>query len=210
MARVGSPIFEGDGTGHLELDGNTCFHLVECFFSDGSQPNIYLTDRFHDTTITTPTAGAQTYSAAGGMLSFSSVVETTQIKVNTITVSLSGVDNRSTGIIADVLNYPIVNQRVAIYRSFDTATAPANMNNTYLIFDGNVKNFSIQEEPTGSTISLQVATHWANFEQKNGRITNSTAQANTTKYNSTDTFASDRGFEYASAMIADITWGPSN
>tara|TARA_R100000329_G_scaffold151045_1_gene145665 strand:- start:1589 stop:1828 length:240 start_codon:yes stop_codon:yes gene_type:complete len=79
-----------------------------------------------------------------------------------------------------------------------------------MIFDGNVKNWAVDENDTEATISVEVSTHWANFEQKNGRITNTTTQTNTTKYGSTDKFSSDRGLEYSSALIADIQWGPTN
>jgi hypothetical protein len=68
----------------------------------------------------------------------------------------------------------------------------------------------VDENASEATISIEVSTHWANFEQKNGRITNTTTQTNTTKYGSTDKFSSDRGLEYSSALIADIQWGPTN
>mgnify|MGYP003141692447 CR=1 FL=1 len=210
MARFNnSNLYSGTtpGTGQLELDTQDCFHLIELYFDTPA----YLTDRFYDTTITTPTRGTSTtYQAVGGLLGFSSVLETTQIKVNTIQVSLSAGDNTSSGLVAAVLTTPIVNKRVAIYRSFDTDTDPSNMNKTFLLFDGNIKGYNISEASNTATVSVSVATHWANFEQKNGRITNSTTQSNTTRYNSTQKFSADRGFEFSSAMIGDITWGPKS
>ena len=210
MARFNNnDLYTGSGGGQLEQDSMTCFHLVEI----NLDTPIYLTDRFYDTTITTPTRGSSTtYKAVGGLLGFSSVLETTQIKVNSINIELSGSDNTSSGLIAEVLSTPIVNKRVVIYRSFDADTSIGNMNKTFLMFDGNIKNFNVTEGNKSSSVSISVSTHWANFQQKNGRITNTTTQANTTRYGTgtQPKFSSDRGFEYSSAMIADITWGPKS
>jgi|TARA_X000000950_G_scaffold113140_1_gene142378 hypothetical protein len=207
-------IYEGDGTGKLELDAVKCFHLVELHFDDSNLHNLYLTDNFQDISFdsaTAPDSGANTYSAVGGFLSFGPVSETTELRVNTINITLSGVDNTNTntGIITDVLSFPITNKRVVIYRSFGVDST-TDQTKTFMIFDGTVKNFNVVEGADEAQISVAVSSHWANFEQKNGRITNTTTQANTTKYNSTSTFTGDKGFEYSSALIADIQWGPGN
>ena len=206
-------IYEGDGTGELEKDSNTCFHLVELHTSGvtGIGSNFYLTDSFNDVSWTSATTSStNTYSAAGGFLTFTPVSETTQLKVNTINVSLSGVDNSTNGIIADVLNYDIVNTRAVIYRSFGVSSA-SDTTKTFMIFDGNIKSFQINEAIDQAVVTIAVATHWADFDKKMGRITNSTTQSKTYKYGSTsETFADDNGFVYASAMIGDIQWGPTN
>ena len=197
-------------TSELQQDSQSVFHLMELHFDDSEWDDIFLTDNFHDIELDTPTqASAKTFNAAGGFLQFAAITETTKLAVNGITVSLSGVDNRSTGVISKLMKAPIINKRVVIYRSFGVANT-TDLTKTYMIFDGNVKNWSIQEEMGQSTIAVEVSTHWANFDQKNGRITNTTTQSNTTRYGSTDKFSSDRGLEYASAMIGDIKWGPSN
>ena len=206
-------IFEGDGTGKLELDAVKCFHLCELHFNDSNLHNIYLTDNFQDVSFdsdTAPDSGTNVYSAVGGMLGFSAVQETTELRVNTINLQLSGVDNTNTntGFIADVMAHPIINKRVVIYRSFGVDSA-TDKTKTFMIFDGNVKNFNASENSAEASITVAVSTHWANFEQQNGRVTNTTTQANTQRYNSTSTFAGDKGFEYASALIADISWGPA-
>tara|TARA_R100000734_G_C3317940_1_gene111554 strand:- start:2748 stop:3410 length:663 start_codon:yes stop_codon:yes gene_type:complete len=207
-------IYEGDGTGKLELDAVKCFHLCELHLDDSNLDDLYLTDNFYDiswNSTTAPSTGGATklYKASGNLLSFSPVSETTELRINTIQISLSGVDNSSEGIITDVLNYPIVNKRVVIHRSFGVDST-TDYTQTFLLFDGNIKNFSITEGPENSTITLSVATHWANFEQKNGRVTNTTTQKNTTRYGTgtQPKFTGDKGFEYASSMIADIKWGP--
>ena len=198
-------------TTQLQQDTQDCFHLIELHFDDSIYNDIFLTDNFHDIDLNTPTQSAsRTFTAVGGLLGFAPITETTKLAVNSITVSLSGVDNSTTGIISNLMTAPIMNKRVIIYRSFGVPTVDP-FSKTYMIFDGNVKSWSIDESEDGSTISINVATHWANFEQKNGRITNSTTQRKTVKYSdSNQTFDADRGFEFASVAIADIQWGPSN
>jgi len=197
-------------TTELQQDSQTVFHLMELHFDDAVWDDVFLTDNFHDIELDTPTqASAKTFSAVGSLLGFAAITETTKLAINNINISLSGVDNRSTGIIAKLMQSPIINKRVVIYRSFGVANS-TDLTKTYMIFDGNVKSWSIDESSGTATISIDVSTHWANFEQKNGRITNTTTQSNTTRYGSTTKFSSDRGFEYASAMIGDIQWGPTN
>lgn len=197
-------------TTQLQQDSQTVFHLMELHFDDATWDDVFLTDNFHDVELDTPTqSAARTFSAVGSLLSFAAITETTKLAVNTITISLSGVDNRGTGIIAKLMQSPIMNKRVVLYRSFGV-TGTTDLTKTYQIFDGNVKSWNIDESSGTATISINVSTHWANFEQKNGRITNTSTQSNTTRYGSTTKFSSDRGFEFASAMIGDIQWGPTN
>jgi hypothetical protein len=197
-------------TSELQQDSNNCFHLIELHFDDATWDDVFLTDNFHDIDLDTPTQSTvKTFTAVGGLLGFAPIQETTKLAVNSITVSLSGVDNSTDGIISKLMTAPIMNKRVIIYRSFGVANN-TDTTKTYLIFDGNVKSWSIDESEDSSQISVNVATHWANFEQKNGRMTNSSTQRNTVRYNSTQAFTNDDGLVYASAAIGDIQWGPTN
>lgn len=199
-------------TTELQQDSNNCFHLLELHFDDSTYDDVFITDNFHDIDLDTPTQSAvKTFTAVGGLLGFAPIQETTKLAVNSITVTLSGVDNTTDGLISKLMTAPIMNKRVVIYRSFGVPTTVGQeFSKTYLIFDGNVKSWSIEESDSDSQISVNVATHWANFEQKNGRITNSSTQRNTVKYGSTSKFTNDDGLVYASAAIGDIQWGPTN
>lgn len=197
-------------TSELQKDSQQAFHLVELHFDDSIWDDVFLTDNFYDVELNTPTQSAvKTFSAVGGLLGFQSITETTQLAVNNISISLSGIDSTANGIIVNLLRSPIINKRVVVYRSFGV-TSNTDTAKTYMIFDGNVKGFSIEEKDDDSSITVDVATHWANFEQKNGRITNSTTQKETVKYGTSNKFSSDRGFEYSSVMVSDIQWGPDN
>lgn len=197
-------------TTNLQLDSQEVFHLIELHFEDSTWSDIFVTDNTHSIDLQTPTQTAvKSYTALGDLLGFTTVEETTALAINSIQLSLSGIDNTSTGIIAKLFQAPIINKRVVIYRSFGVAN-DTDTTKTYMIFDGNVKSWDISEGKESSIITLSISSHWANFEQRNGRLTNSTTQSNTKRYGSTATFDSDRGLEYASAAIADIQWGPSN
>lgn len=204
MARfTNTDLYSGTGTGSLEQDAVRVCHLIEAHLDTP----LYLTDNFNNIeydSVTAPDSGTNTYSAAGTLLTFGATTETTQIRVNSISVNLSGVD---TAILDDLINYNIVNKRIVIYRSFfDGDTFDSNR--TFQIFDGLIRNWALNEEDDSSTVSVSVATHWANFEQKQNRFTNTSSQRATKRYNSSVRFESDRGFEYSSAMIGDIHWGP--
>tara|TARA_Y100000004_G_scaffold140463_1_gene159601 strand:- start:793 stop:1446 length:654 start_codon:yes stop_codon:yes gene_type:complete len=213
MARFdNNDLFNTSNTGELQKTATQTVHLIELHFDPTNSiadiENIYLTDCFFDLTYdsdTAPDTGTNTYSSVGNILSISPVQESTQLRVNTLTATLSGVDN---AIMQDVLHYDIVNTRVVIYRAFLNNNT-FNTSKVYMMFDGIMKSWSVKEAVDTATISANISTHWANFEQKAGRKTNSTSQQNTRQYNTTATFfTKDRGFEFASAMINDIAWGP--
>mgnify|MGYP003133932681 FL=1 len=213
-SRFQSPLYVGDGSGEVEKNQIKTFHLMELHFNDSSQSllnsNLYFTDNFYSIdydSATAPDSGSNTYQAVGKFLTFGSVVESTAIKVNAITVGLSGVDVAD---ISDVVHSNVVNKRVVIYRTFLDSNNAFQTNRTFLLFDGNIKNFNCVEGPEKSTITFSVATHWANFEGVNGRITNTSTQFYTKRYNSTETFKHDKGFEYSSIFVKDVHWGPNN
>ena len=166
-----------------------------------------MTDNHNDITYDSAThveTSAPTYTAAGKLLGFGAVSETTQIKINSISVSLSGVN---TGDISDIVHSNIVNKRVVIYRTYLDDNNAFQTNRTYQLFDGNIKNFSAREQAEESIITLNVASHWANFEATNGRKTNKASQSVTKQYGSTNTFFNDNGLDFSSTQIRDIKWG---
>ncbi len=62
-----------------------------------------------------------------------------------------------------------------------------------------IENFNVEEDDNSSTVSISVASHWADFEKQKGRKTNTGSQ----KLH----FPNDVGFDYASQAIQDIKWG---
>ena len=210
-SRFQTPLYVGDGSGQVEKDSARVLHLMELHIKDASQTlldsNLFLTDNHYDITYdsaTNPESSAPTFTAAGKLLGFGAVSETTQIKINTLAVTLSGV---TTGDISDIVHSNIINKRVVIYRSFLDDNHAFQTNRTFMMFDGNIKNFSAMENGEESTITINVASHWANFQATNGRKTNKASQSVTKQYNSTNTFFDDTGFDFSSTQVRDIRWG---
>ena len=94
----------------------------------------------------------------------------------------------------------VVNDSVVIYRGFlnDSNSIIAD---PFLLYDGQIDTFEISETTKESTVILNVTSHWANFDKKNGRKTNSTSQQRF--------FSTDVGMQFSSQTVQDIKWGRS-
>ena len=91
-----------------------------------------------------------------------------------------------------------MDKRAWVYRGFLDENQ-ALINYPFLLFDGRIENFNVEEDDNSSTVSISVASHWADFEKQKGRKTNTGSQ----KLH----FPNDVGFDYASQAIQDIKWG---
>jgi len=139
-----------------------------------------------------------TYTKQGFLLNISNVSESTDITQGTLRISLSGVDQTY---IAVVLNNIVTNKQVKVYLAL-LDTDNSLISDPYLLFDGKIKSFAIEEKDSESVVTLQVASRWADFDRINGRRTTESSQQ--------IHFANDRGFEYASVEMRNIQWGKSN
>lgn len=211
MARLASAFYNSDGTsGLLNKDAIQCYHLVDILWDDGTLTDLFLTDHIHTINYQSITQGsAQDYDPLGSLMALTSVGESTGIKVGGLTLTLAAIDPELTSKVLS--STQVINKRVVIYRGFfETTYVAPNSNNTYMLYDGIIKDFSLEEGGETAKFSIAISSHWADFEKKAGRFTNKASQNTTTQYNSTNTFENDKGFDYASAMIGDIQWGPSN
>jgi hypothetical protein len=172
-------------------------HLVKVVLSNTS--TIYLTDSFHDLT-----HDSQTYQASGSLLSMTAIKESAILQVGRVNITLSGVDST---IIAAASTESFINNDVVVHRAIINPNTGAYIDTPRQIFDGTISNYSISESQTSSSVTIVVSSNWANFQQINGRVTNSDSQNNTYRYGTSTTFSNDLGFQYASAAITDIKWG---
>lgn len=180
----------------LESNQFECAHLVDLYLDAGTE---YLTDGFYDVVF-----DSNTYTAANGLLGFDDITEQTEVIVGSVRITLAGAVPE---IVRRCLDEPIINKRVVIRRAFFESSDHSLIADPHIIFDGNINSFAINEDPASSTITATAASHFANFRQINSRITNPTSQQKTLHYINNTEFNSDRGMEYASAMIQDIQWG---
>jgi hypothetical protein len=153
---------------------------------------IYLTDYYHDVSYS-----GNTYDSSDHLISMGSPRESRDLRVNTLNVTLSGVEQTY---ISAFLQNDFINRQVLIYRAAmsDGGIIGAPMT----LFDGRLTRFEVRESNTRSELVLEVASHWADFEKEAGRLTNNNSQQfffpNTPL---------DVGFEYAANTVRDLKWG---
>jgi len=179
-----------------ELTANKCtpIHLVEFDYSlSGATTTNYLTDAHREVVY-----DGNTYLAAGGLLGFTDIETSADLAINTLTLSISGVDQTYVSIF---LTYYWLWHPVRIYKWFldsDDAVIGAPIQ----IFRGYMDGPTITDSGPGgtSTISIPCASFWADFDRRAGRHTNLSEQ----QYY----FPDDTGFEYLSQLVdANIIWG---
>ena len=136
-----------------------------------------------------------TYSASDFILGISNHTEETDITKSTVSINLSGADQT---FISTVLNENVINDSVNIYRGL-LADDNSLIADPFLLYQGNIESFEIQEREKDSVVGLSIVSHWADFDKKNGRKTNNTSQQRF--------FNTDVGMDFASETVQDIKWG---
>ena len=175
---------------HLATNEIKPVHLITIGF--GTPQNI--TDCVHD--LTSSVSGSSvTYSSSKFLVSYPEVSEETDISKSSIAITLSGANQTYISI---ALAENIVNDSVTIYRAFLDSNN-AIIADPFLLYQGTIETYTIQETNTDSALSLNVVSHWADFEKKSGRKTNSTSQQRF--------FSGDLGMAFSSENVLDIKWG---
>ena len=170
-------------------------HLFKAVFTNsesGVDETYYLTDWHRDVV-----AFSQTWQGLGQLLGFSGLGEDTDLQINRVSVSLSGIDP---GLLSAVLQYRFIDRQLEIYRVFFDA-AGVLIDNPVKIFDGRMDEPVIAEDPSAQTVtvSLSAANLFVNFTSRAGRHTNNEEQQ--------AFFLGDRGFEFVGKLDKDLTWG---
>ena len=127
----------------------------------------YYTDHYKDLTY-----DGNTYTASSLFLGSSEVQETADVAVNNLTLKFSGAD---TTIISLLLNNNYMNIQAKVYRGF-LNDSQALIADPFLLFDGRISNFALEENATTSTVNIVIASHWADFEKVSGRRTAENSQ----------------------------------
>lgn len=161
-------------------------HLVSIAFDTP----IYLTDHGRQVSY-----GGNDYSPSGHFLAMSDPSEQRKLNVAKVNLTLSGVSQEYISIL---LAQNWVNRSAVISKAFLDASG-AVIGDPISIFDGLLSNFQIRESDNGCRITLEIASHWADFQRKVGRYTNHNSQQ--------FYFSSDMGMEFSAAATTDIPWG---
>ena len=123
-----------------------------------------------------------------------STSETGQLQVDEVNIAFSNITDQVRSL---VQNGEFTDKEVKIHLAyFDTNEAIVGAIN---YFTGQVRNVSIKENIDDSTLTLVVASHWANWNLTKGRHFSDESQ---------QTFSSgDKGMEFATQVKEDVRWG---
>lgn len=165
----------------------TPVHLLEVDFN----PYIYLTDGPVNLTW-----NGQTYTASQ-YLGFSSIQETSDLLVNSVTISLSGVDQL---VVAALLQETYLNRKIKI-RTAMLDSAYGVIADPVLIFDGRMNRPAVAVDPDNGTVvcTVEGVSHWTDFERRRGRHSNDVEQQ--------ALFPGDLGFAQVPTIKDQIFWG---
>ena len=170
----------------LQSDAIRLCHLVQLDFAT----TVRLTDNYHEVT-----SDEGLFTPAGHLLDIGQPQETQELRVGSISITLSGVEQ---SYISFFLGQDYVNRRARIWKAV-LSESGAIVGEPILTFDGQITGYSIQDKEDSSTIEMNCASHWADFERKAGRLTNTNSQ----QY----FFPLDTGFRFAANSMKDIKWG---
>lgn len=136
-----------------------------------------------------------TYVSSGVLLDTNSIAESQNVNVSRLTLTLSAVNQTN---VALVLSNNIMHNEVKIFRAL-LNTSNAIINNPFLLYNGFINSFEINDGGATATLKLEVESYFANSGQLNGRVCNSNSQQRF--------FSTDKGFDYTDKVIKDIQWG---
>ena len=150
---------------------------------------IRLTDWYSNVTY-----DSNSYEAGGSFLSVDSTTETGQLQVDEINLGFSNITDQVRSLVQDgAFTDKTVEVYIAYFNSDETIVGAINF------FTGQIRNVAISETKDDSTLTMTVASHWANWNLTKGRHFSDESQ---------QTFSSgDKGFEFATQVKADVRWG---
>lgn len=161
-------------------------HLLEVDFN----PWVYLTDGPVDV------AWNGNSYLASKFLGFSSIAETSELLVNSCTISLSGVDQ---AVIAALLQETYLSRKVKVRTAMLTESLQV-VADPVLIFDGRMDRPTVSVDPDSGTVTCTVegVSHWTDFERRSGRHSNDVEQQ--------AFFPGDKGFAQVAVIPEQIFW----
>lgn len=136
-----------------------------------------------------------TFLSSGNLLEIGQSSESAEPSVNSTNIILSGVDQIY---IAAFLTNNYMDVRARIWRAVMT-TSDAIVGDPFLVFDGRITGFAIDDSDENSVVTVEIATHWKDFELSKGRRTTRNSQ----QYY----FPADKGLDYAGVTVKNLKWG---
>ena len=158
---------------------------------------LYLsTASFDITTSTLTSSGTQTYLAQGKFMSYSGVKQVDELRINSVTINLSGSTSTFVNL---VLQDQYLHKKIQIYRVWLNSSTGAIIATPALIYAGTMTGGEVTDNATECSVSINTANEFYDFDRINGRRTNNNSQQ---RY-----YNGDTGMLYSTIAIGDIKWG---
>ena len=158
--------------------------------------NYYMTQAPYNLTL----ADTNVYKAAGGLLSISDFTDNANFSIDKLNITVAGIvpldpTEDSAMIQAQSLEY--IDKPVTIYRAFMEDYGVAHQ---IVLFKGYINVLSVTQNSQGeqSLVSIDISSHWTDFDRVSTRHTNNTSQQ--------EYYPTDVGMEYAKEIQKEITW----
>lgn len=141
-------------------------------------------------------AGVQKFLAVGNFIQFSSIEESADFQITSMTISLAGMRSSD---LALFLSNQYIDQPVKVWRVwFDTSGQLVG--DPVLIFSGNIDKPVVSDDPDGGvTIGCSASSQWITYSRTAGRHTNNDEQQ--------FYYPGDTIFKFAADAIKDLKWG---
>jgi hypothetical protein len=155
----------------------------------------------------TPYPAYDTFKAAGGLLAISEITDNAVFSTDKINVTVAGIiplNPSDDPIMIEAQTLEYIDKPLTIYRAFlnpDNAVINGTIvEHQLVVFKGYIDAMNITQDSSGDTtqVSIDISSHWTNFDRVSTRYTNNTSQH---AY-----YPTDVGFEYSVEIQKEITW----
>ena len=185
----------------LELVASKSIQYFDCVaINIDATHNYYMTQAPYDLQLTHNGVYPVTFKAAGGLLSISEYVDNAVFSIDKLNIGIAGIvpldpSEPSAMIQAQTLEY--IDKPVTIYRAFMYEERPEHQTT---LFKGYIDTMNVSQASEGDTtqVSIDISSHWTNFDRVSSRYTNTTSQ--------TEYFPGDLGFQYSVDIQKEVTW----
>lgn len=158
---------------------------------------LYLTTASYDIRTSTLTSGGtQTYLAQGKFLSYSGVRQSDELRVNNVSIQLSGSTDTFVNL---VLQDQYLHRRINIYRTWIDIATNTLIDTPSLIYSGTITGGDVMDSTQECEVSLTTSNEFYDFDRIAGRKTNMNSQQRW--------YPNDNGMLFSTSGIADIKWG---
>lgn len=171
------------------LEGNS-FVICRLVKLSTTSTTLYFTDASHDVSY-----DGNTYVPQGTFLGITDVEENADVVVSKTNIILSAIESTA---MATYAQTAIINQPVEVYIAYLNPTDRTVIGDPVQTFKGKVVGYNVSDARKTSTINLECANSFANFNKINGRRTNEGSFR--------IEHPTDRSMEFSDQMF-DISWG---